>query len=328
MVEWFWCDSKNWMRGGHRGRMSTCDGGLISNVGIAGFSRSTEPLGRNPGSLSIPLDMQKVVLITGTSTGIGRAAAQRFADAGWRVAATLRSPELETELGRLPGVSCFRLDVDSESSVREAFRQVLEAHGRIDVVVNNAGFGSVSVHEHSGDDTIRRQFETNVFGLMRVTREAIPIFRRQGGGTLVQVSSMVGRVALPGYSHYVASKWAVEGFSESLAFELRPFNIRVRLVEPGNVKTRFYGSKAGEDPARDPAEYREFLGRCREVAALAGASGDTPEFIAETVFRAAVDSGRRLRYPVGRNSNLLIFLSWILPSSLYAAILRRQYRIP
>ncbi|MFM7816701.1 MAG: SDR family oxidoreductase [Verrucomicrobiota bacterium] len=271
--------------------------------------------------------MQPVVLITGTSSGIGRAAVQRFSETGWRVAATLRSPERETELGRLPGVSCFRLDVASEPSVRDAFAQILEAHGRIDVVVNNAGFGSIGVHEHTGDETLRRQFETNVFGVMRVTREAIPIFRRQGGGTVVQISSMAGRVAFPGYSLYVASKWAVEGFSESLAYELRPFNIRVRLVEPGNVKTGFYAVETAPNPAGDPSEYREFLSRCREVAAVAGASGDTASCIAETVFRAAVDSGWRLRYPVGRNSRLLILLSRVLPTSVYAVILRRQYRI-
>ena len=272
--------------------------------------------------------MQPVVLITGTSSGIGRAAARKFSAAGWRVAATLRAPERETELPRLPGVSCFRLDVTSETRVREVFSEVLEAWGRIDVVVNNAGFGSIAVHEHTGDKTLRRQFETNVFGLMRVTREAIPIFRRQGGGTVVQISSMAGQVALPGYSLYVASKWAVEGFSESLAFELRPFHIRVRLVEPGNVRTGFYGVETAPQPAGDASEYREFLSRCRQVAGVAGASGDSPELIAETVFRAAVESGWRLRYPVGRNSRLLIFLSRVLPASVYAAILRRRYRIP
>jgi NAD(P)-dependent dehydrogenase (short-subunit alcohol dehydrogenase family) len=271
--------------------------------------------------------MQPVVLVTGASSGIGRATAMCFAARGWRVAATLRSPEKETELGRLPGVTCFRLDVDSETSVRDAVAEVLSALGRIDAVVNNAGFGAPGVFEATDDPSIRRQFETNVFGLMRVTREVLPILRRQGGGTLLQVSSMAGRSAFPGYSLYHASKWAVEGFSESLAYELRPLNIRVRLIEPGNVKTGFYRRTPPITPSPVLSEYGDLPRRLEEISDAAGQAGDPPELIAETIHRAAVDRSWRLRYPVGRNARLAMLLHNFLPTGAYARFMSRRFRV-
>ena len=271
--------------------------------------------------------MQPVVLVTGASSGIGRATATCFAARGWRVAATLRSPEKEMELGRVPGVRCFRLDVDSEPSVHEAVAEVLSALGRIDAVVNNAGFGAPGVFEAVDDWAIRRQFETNVFGLMRVTREVLPILRRQGGGTLLQVSSMAGRSAFPGYSLYHASKWAVEGFSESLAYELRPLNIRVRLIEPGNVKTGFYRRPPSSAPSPVLSHYGGLPKRLEEVSDAAGQAGDPPELIADTIFRAAVDRSWRLRYPVGRNSRLAMLLHTVLPTGVYAGLMRRRFRV-
>ncbi|MFZ9855209.1 MAG: SDR family oxidoreductase [Limisphaerales bacterium] len=271
--------------------------------------------------------MQPVVLVTGASSGIGRATATCFAARGWRVAATLRSPEKEMELGRVPGVRCFRLDVDSEPSVHEAVAEVLSALGRIDAVVNNAGFGAPGVFEAVDDWAIRRQFETNVFGLMRVTREVLPVLRRQGGGTLLQVSSMAGRSAFPGYSLYHASKWAVEGFSESLAYELRPLNIRVRLIEPGNVKTGFYRRPPSGSPSPILSHYGGLPKRLEEVSDAAGQAGDPPELIADTIFRAAVDRSWRLRYPVGRNSRLAMLLHTVLPTGVYAGLMRRRFRV-
>jgi len=271
--------------------------------------------------------MQPVVLVTGASSGIGRATATCFAARGWRVAATLRSPEKEMELGRVPGVRCFRLDVDSEPSVHEAVAEVLSALGRIDAVVNNAGFGAPGVFEAVDDWAIRRQFETNVFGLMRVTREVLPVLRRQGGGTLLQVSSMAGRSAFPGYSLYHASKWAVEGFSESLAYELRPLNIRVRLIEPGNVKTGFYRRPPSSAPSPVLSHYGGLPKRLEEVSDAAGQAGDPPELIADTIFRAAVDRSWRLRYPVGRNSRLAMLLHTVLPTGVYAGLMRRRFRV-
>lgn len=271
--------------------------------------------------------MQPVVLVTGASSGIGRALVQRFSAAGWRVAATLRFPERETGLADLPGVTVFQLDVDSEPSVQKAFREIITVFGRIDVVINNAGFGHFGVLEGADDPTIRRQFETNVFGLMRVTREALPILRRQGGGSLIQISSMAGRVGFPGYSLYHASKWAVEGFSESLAFELRPFNIRIRLIEPGNVRTRFYDRIPSGHSSIEPLPYQAFLDRCREVAEEAGRRGDSAEQVADTAFEAATDPGWRLRYPVGKKSRLLLWLHRVLPYAVFAALIRRRYRL-
>ena len=172
----------------------------------------------------------RAILVTGASSGIGRATVRTFSAVGWQVAATMRQPEDGHDLASLSGVRVFPLDVTSTESVEAAVGMAHEAFGRLDAVVNNAGYGVDGVFESMDDELIRHQFETNVFGLMRVTRAVLPLLRRQQGGTLVQVSSMGGRVTFPLYSIYHGTKWAVEGFSESLAFELRPFGIRVWLV--------------------------------------------------------------------------------------------------
>ncbi len=160
--------------------------------------------------------MSKTVFITGASSGIGRAAAEYFAQQGWNVAATMRNPDKETELNQLPKVRLYTLDVTDTATIDAALAAARQDFGRIDVVVNNAGYGVDGVFEAMSDDVIFRQFNTNVFGLMRVTRAVIPIMREQRGGTIVQISSMGGQVAFPLYSIYHGTKWAVEGFSESL----------------------------------------------------------------------------------------------------------------
>jgi len=159
---------------------------------------------------------EPVVLVTGASSGIGRATVAACAARGWSVAATMRQTDAAGDLAALPGVVVLPLDVTSEQSVASAVADVVARFGRLDAVVNNAGFAVDGIFEGADDATIRRQFETNVFGLMRVTRAAIPVMRRQGSGTLVQVSSMGGRVTFPLDSIYHATKWAVERFSESL----------------------------------------------------------------------------------------------------------------
>ncbi|GEM_PF-3992706 len=142
------------------------------------------------------------VLITGTSSGIGRAAVKHFSRVGWRVAATMRTPEKERELSQLPGVKLYRLDVTDVTSIEDALAAAKQDFGRLDVLVNNAGYGVDGVFEAMSDDTIRQQFETNVFGLMRTTRAVVPLMRAQGGGCIVQVASMGGRLAFPLFSIY------------------------------------------------------------------------------------------------------------------------------
>jgi NAD(P)-dependent dehydrogenase (short-subunit alcohol dehydrogenase family) len=268
-----------------------------------------------------------IVLVTGASSGIGRATVAACAARGWRVAATMRRPADAADLAAIPGVSVLPLDVTSQESVESAVADVVHRFGRLDAVVNNAGYAVDGIFEGADDATIRRQFETNVFGLMRVTRAAIPVMRRQGGGTLVQVSSMGGRVTFPLYSIYHATKWAVEGFSESLAFELQPFGIRMRLVEPGAIRTDFYGRSREPIAAPAGAGYDDLVARCEAISLAGGQGGSGSEVVAETIIRAIVGRGWRLRYPVAPPAPLLMTLRKLLPETWFLALIRRRYGI-
>jgi NAD(P)-dependent dehydrogenase (short-subunit alcohol dehydrogenase family) len=267
-----------------------------------------------------------VVLVTGASSGIGRATVAACAARGWTVAATMRQPDVAADLATLPGVIVLPLDVTSQESVEAAVAAVVTRFGRLDVVVNNAGFAVDGIFEGADDATIRRQFETNVFGLMRVTRATIPVMRRQRSGTLVQVSSMGGRVTFPLYSIYHATKWAVEGFSESLAFELRPFGIRMRLVEPGAIRTDFYGRSREPIAAPAGAGYDDLVARCEAISMAGGQGGSGPEVVADTIIRAILDRGWRLRYPVAPPAPLLMTLRKVLPEAWFLRLIRRRYR--
>jgi NAD(P)-dependent dehydrogenase (short-subunit alcohol dehydrogenase family) len=270
------------------------------------------------------MSTQKSVLITGTSSGIGRAAVHHFSRLGWRVAATMRSPEKDVELGKLPGVTVYRLDVTDVASIDEAFAAARRDFGRLDVLVNNAGYGLDGVFEAMTDDVIRQQFETNVFGLMRTTRAAIPYMREQGGGCIVQVASMGGRLAFPLFSIYHGTKWAVEGFSESLHYELAPFGIEVKLIEPGAIRTEFYG-KGRVFVGGDRTEYRALVEKAEQVSQAPSRTGVAPEVVARAIGEAAAHRGPRLRFPVGAPAPLLLFLRRLLPEAWFYAIVRRSY---
>ena len=285
-------------------------------------------LWRFPISLTSPVVMNTpVVLVTGASSGIGRATVSACAARGWSVAATMRQPDAAGDLAALPGVVVLSLDVTSADSVESAVATTVATFGRLDVVVNNAGYAIDGVFEGADDATIRRQFETNVFGLMRVTRAAIPVMRRQQGGTIVQVASMGGRVTFPLYSVYHGTKWAVEGFSESLAFELRPFGIRMRLVEPGAIRTDFYGRSREPIVAPVGAGYDDLVARCEAISLAGGRGGSSPEVVADTIVRAITDRGWRLRYPVAPPAPLLMALRKMLPEAWFLRLIRRRYGI-
>lgn len=267
------------------------------------------------------------ILITGASSGIGRATAQAFAARGWRVSATMRRPDDAGDLATTPGVAVLPLDVTDPGSVTVAVARVMADCGRLDALVNNAGFAVDGVFEAMDDDVVRRQFETNVLGLMRVTREVIPVMRRQGGGTIVQLSSVGGRACFPLYSIYHATKWAVEGFSESLALELRPFNIRMRIVEPGAIRTDFYGRSRQAVAAPADGGYDAFVARCKAISLAAGGEGAEPAVVADAMLRAVADRSWRLRYPVAAPAPLLAGLRKLLPESWFLRLIRRRYGI-
>lgn len=265
----------------------------------------------------------KTVLITGTSSGIGKATARYFAEQGWNVAATMRTPAKETELNKLPNVKLFALDVMKPESIQQAISDAKAAFGAIDVVVNNAGYGAVGPFEAATDEQVRRQFDTNVFGVMNVIREILPYFRDRRDGTIINVTSMGGLITFPIYSIYHGTKWAVEGFAESLSFEMRPFNVRIKNVEPGAIKTDFYDRS--QDVLTKPGltAYDEYVRVAMENSQKTGADAPGPIVVAKTIFKAANDRSFRLRYVTGNAiTPALLFLRRIIPLSWFHGIVK------
>tara|TARA_R110001599_G_scaffold96465_10_gene249420 strand:+ start:2161 stop:3021 length:861 start_codon:yes stop_codon:yes gene_type:complete len=266
--------------------------------------------------------MTSTVLITGCDTGIGNATAHYFQQQGWSVSATMLNPESETTLAALPRVICPKLDVTDKASIALAVAETLKRFGRIDAVVNNAGYGLIGAFETLSDEQIRRQFDTNVHGLMDVCRAVLPHFRAQNSGTLINVSSMVGRIPLPFYSIYNASKFAVEGFSEGLIYELEPFNIRVKLIEPGSVKTAFFQGSSDRENSTGECAYAEFSKAQLAVMDEIGANGTSKEATAEVIFKSAIDQSSRIRYSVGLDAKVLMAARRVLPDAVFMQLIK------
>jgi NAD(P)-dependent dehydrogenase (short-subunit alcohol dehydrogenase family) len=265
----------------------------------------------------------KTVLITGASSGIGRATALLFQQQGWNVAATMRTPSKAGELASLPQVICLPLDVTQPESIQAALEQMLQQFGKLDVVINNAGYALLGPFETASTEQVERQFATNVFGLMAVTRAVLPLFRSAQGGTIINVASVGGQMTFPLYSLYHATKWSVEGFSESLQYEVRPWNIRIKIVEPGPIKTDFYDRSAEQSQSSDLKVYDHWANQVMERLMKVGEEGSPPEVVAKGIYRAATDQSWRLRYPAGGNAGALLLMRRLLPAGAYRALIHR-----
>lgn len=266
--------------------------------------------------------MPKTVFITGASTGIGQAAAQLFEREGWNVAATMRSPEKAGDWTQRERILTLRLDVTEIASIRDAMAQATAKFGQIDVVVNNAGYGLIGPFEASTTEQVDRQLATNVVGLMNVTREILPHFRQHRSGVLINISSMAGRATFPLHSMYHATKFAVEGFSEALVYELEPLGIRVKLVEPGAIKTDFYDRSQDVMSKPGLTAYDTFVAKVLANVKKASLNAPGPEWVARTIYKAATDGSNKLRYPV--NSAAILWANWLLPTRWFQAIIRRE----
>jgi NAD(P)-dependent dehydrogenase (short-subunit alcohol dehydrogenase family) len=239
-------------------------------------------------------------LITGCSTGFGEATARLFASRGWNVVATMRRPEAGRALAALDNVLVTRLDVQDRTSIDAAIAAGIARFGRIDVLVNNAGFGLFGVFEATSRQRVLEQFEVNVFGLMDVTRAILQHFRANRSGVIINISSGGGVFALPMTSLYNASKFAVEGFSESLAYELAGLGISVKIVEPGGVLSTDFSRRSSDEAVKADAlpDYNPFVTTMEAAFAglRASRAGATSEQVAEVIFAAATDQTDRLRY--------------------------------
>ncbi len=266
--------------------------------------------------------MKKTVLITGTSSGIGKSTALYFASKGWNVAATMRTPEKEKELSKVDGIKLFKLDVTDPASIQSAIEESISVFGGIDVVVNNAGYGGVGVFEAASQEQIQRQFDTNVFGVMNVTRAILPYFRQKKSGTIINVTSVGGLITFPIYSVYHSTKWAVEGFAEALQYELRPFNIKIKNIEPGAIKTDFYDRSQDLFKKEGLTDYDNYAKVAFENTQNAGVNAPGPEVVAKKIYKAALDRSFRLRYPAGPQAPALLFLRRLLPLSWFRGIVK------
>ena len=229
--------------------------------------------------------MSKTILITGSSTGIGRLSAIYFAEKGWNVAATMRTVEKGKDLFKYKNIKVIRLDVMDGQSINSAIGETIKTFGAIDVVFNNAGYGLVGAFEAMTNEQIKKQFDTNVFGVMNVTKAILPYFREKREGTIITTSSMGGLITFPLYSVYHATKWAIEGFFESLHYELKPFNIKIKNIEPGAIKTDFENSI--EYITMD--EYKNYVPKAHQNMLDSYKNAPTGEIVAKKVFEAAED---------------------------------------
>ena len=238
----------------------------------------------------------RTIFITGTSSGLGKAAVKLFSANNWNVIATMRNPDRETELSNLPNVTLLQLDVSNSREIQSVADQVT-ATGTVDVVLNNAGYALTGPLESFSEEQIIKQINTNQLGAILVTKAFIPHFRKRRSGLFITTTSIGGLVSFPLNSVYHATKWALEGFNESLSFELKPFNIFVKTVSPGGIKSDFMG-KAN---IVTHESYNELF---QKMIAMFGHAlpGSEPDQIAQIVYQAATDGKDQLRYVAGEDA--------------------------
>jgi NAD(P)-dependent dehydrogenase (short-subunit alcohol dehydrogenase family) len=276
-------------------------------------------------------DVSKAVLITGCSSGIGRATARRLAAGGWTVYATARRLESIADL-EAAGCRTLALDVTSEESMRAAVAAVEEADGAVGALVNNAGYSQSGAVETVPLDEVRRQFETNVYGLLRMCQLVLPAMRREGRGRIVNVSSMGGKLTFPGGGIYHATKYAVEAISDALRFEVRGFGVHVSVIEPGLIKTNF-AETAVDSVSEDEGPYAKFNSAVQASTAgvydsALGKLGGGPETVAKAIESAITARRPKTRYPVTASARFFMTQRALLPDRAWDAVVGTSFPRP
>jgi NAD(P)-dependent dehydrogenase (short-subunit alcohol dehydrogenase family) len=255
---------------------------------------------------------QKVSVVTGSSSGIGYETALILARNGFKTYATMRNTEKGVSLNSIAEkenlfIKIVQLDVTDQSSVKNAVETIHDESGKIDVLINNAGYGLVGALEDVSMEEIKSQFETNFYGLIRVTQAVLPIMRNQGSGKIVNISSGAGRFGFPTGSIYVSTKFAVEGLSESLAYEVEPFGIKIILVEPGVIKTNFFNASNTTKKSLNPnSPYFKMYQNMGSGFSKMIENGSTPDVVAKTVLEAISNDMPKLRYLAGNDVKQLL----------------------
>ena len=273
---------------------------------------------------------QKVAVVTGSSTGIGYETTLILARNGFLTYATMRnlnkseSIESITTKENLP-IHIKQLDVTDDTSVKNAVEAISSETGRIDLLVNNAGYGLNGAFEDLTMDEIKTQYETNLFGLIRTTQAVLPIMRRQKSGTVINISSGVGRFGLPGSSAYVSTKFAVEGLSESMSYELEPFGIKVVLVEPGVIKTNFVDGMVIARKSQDPkSPYSQIIQKMVTGLEEMMKNGSSPDLVAKVVLNAAINENPSLRYLAGNDVEQLLESKRKMPDEEFYKMMKQN----
>ena len=265
----------------------------------------------------------KTIFITGASSGLGRATAKLFASKGWKVIASMRDPKKEKELGNISGIALMSLDVTDPHEIESVTKQVT-ASGRVDVVFNNAGYGLAGALEGLTDEQILRLVNTNMLGTIRTTKAFIPHFREKRAGLFINTTSLGGLMSFPFNSIYHATKWAIEGWSESMAFELNQIGIGIKTIEPGGIRTDFFTRSL--DTARHPAYDalgNKVMGMITDPKQMETYS--SPEQIAEVVYETASDGKDQLRYIAGADAKAMYETRMKLGDEAFRKVMAQQF---
>ena len=273
--------------------------------------------------------MSKTILITGASSGIGKQTAKYFHEKGWNIIASMRTPEKETELTELSNVLNTKLDVTDESSIKSAVNTGITKFGKIDALLNNAGYGAYGPLEAFPMEKIRRQFDTNVIGLLATTKAVLPHMRANKSGTIVNISSIGGKMTFPLGTLYHGSKYAVEGLSESLHFELEPIGIKVKIIEPGMIKTDFGGRSFDFTNDESLSEYQQTVQKLftRWGSEEQAKSSSQPIVVAKTIYDAVTDGSDTLRYTAGDDAKTIMARRSALDDATFIGELKAQFKL-
>ena len=272
---------------------------------------------------------EKAVLITGASSGIGKATAKYFQAKGWNVIATMRTPEKEDELTKLENVLVTRLDVTDLESISTAIEVGIERFGKIDVLVNNAGYGTFGALESFPRETMMRQLNTNLIGLLDVTRAVIPHFRKNKDGVIINISSVGGKITFPLNTLYNGTKFAVEGITESLVFEMQALGVKAKIVEPGSIATDFMGRSFDFYNDESLAEYQPMIGTLTKVMSemQSNSKAAPPSVCAEVIYEAATDGKDTVRYLAGDDAEAFLAMRDGKTDEEYIASIKEMFGI-